>query len=109
MSSTGAFERQEADAVMAALMARVGEKRPERRLHAIRRVTELLGDPQRMYGVIHLAGTAAPPHLTSHASMDTITAQNTNGHTTPRTTMVRSATTAVRTHRGHVRVGKYEG
>ena len=57
MSSTGAFERQEADAVMAALMARVGEKRPERRLHAIRRVTELLGDPQRMYGVIHLAGT----------------------------------------------------
>ncbi len=57
MTSTGAFERQEADAVMAALMARVGEKRPERRLHAIRRVTELLGDPQRMYGVIHLAGT----------------------------------------------------
>ena len=33
MTSTGAFERQEADAVMAALMARVGEKRPERRLH----------------------------------------------------------------------------
>ena len=57
MSDSAAEEKMEVNAVLAALAARVSEKTPERRLHAIRRVTELLGDPQRMYGVIHLAGT----------------------------------------------------
>ena len=57
MSDSGAVDRADAQRVSAALLARVSEKTPERRLHAIRRVTELLGDPQRMYGVIHLAGT----------------------------------------------------
>ena len=57
MSDFGSVDRADADRVSQALLARVGEKAPERRLHAIRRVTELLGDPQRMYGVIHIAGT----------------------------------------------------
>ena len=43
--------------VVEALMARTGEASPKPRLHATRRVVELLGDPQRMFGVIHLAGT----------------------------------------------------
>ena len=43
--------------VVEALMARTGEASPTPRLHATRRVVELLGDPQRMFGVIHLAGT----------------------------------------------------
>lgn len=50
-------DRAAADAVFQALLGRIGEARPERRLDATRRVLELLGDPQRMYGVIHLAGT----------------------------------------------------
>jgi dihydrofolate synthase/folylpolyglutamate synthase len=39
------------------LVGRIGEAKPERRLDATRRVLELLGDPQQMYGVIHIAGT----------------------------------------------------
>jgi len=50
-------DRLAADAVFEALLGRMGEARPERRLDATRRVLELLGDPQQMYGVIHLAGT----------------------------------------------------
>ena len=45
------------DSVVAALVGRIGEAKPERRLDATRRVLELLGDPQQMYGVIHIAGT----------------------------------------------------
>lgn len=43
--------------VLQALAGRMGEGKPERRLDATRRVLELLGDPQQMYGVIHIAGT----------------------------------------------------
>ena len=57
MSDFGSLDRADADRVSQALLSRVSEKAPERRLHAIRRLTELLGDPQRMYGVIHIAGT----------------------------------------------------
>ena len=50
-------DRRDADAVCSALLGRLGERRPVRRLGATRRALELLGDPQRMYGVIHIAGT----------------------------------------------------
>lgn len=50
-------DRRDADAVFGALLTRLGESRPVRRLDATRRALDLLGDPQRMYGVIHIAGT----------------------------------------------------
>ncbi len=50
-------DRRDVDAVFSALVGRQGEGRPVRRLGATRRALELLGDPQRMYGVIHIAGT----------------------------------------------------
>ena len=50
-------DRRDADAVFEALLGRLGESRPVRRLEATRRVLDLLGDPQRMYGIIHIAGT----------------------------------------------------
>ena len=43
--------------VIDALYARSGEVSPQPRLHATRRAMELIGDPQRMYGVVHLTGT----------------------------------------------------
>ena len=43
--------------VIDALYARSGEVSPQPRLHATRRAVELLGDPQRMFGIIHLTGT----------------------------------------------------
>ncbi|MCI0155357.1 dihydrofolate synthase [Leifsonia shinshuensis] len=49
--------RDEADAVYQALLARIGEGAPERRLDATRRAVELLGDPQRAYPIIHITGT----------------------------------------------------
>jgi len=49
--------RDAADAVYAALLERVGEAAPERRLGATRRAVELLGDPHRAAPVIHLTGT----------------------------------------------------
>ena len=57
MADNSADDRKAALAVERALYARVGEGAPKRRLDATRRVVELLGDPQRMYGVIHIAGT----------------------------------------------------
>ena len=50
-------ERDAADAVYAALLARVGESAPQPRLDATRRAVELLGDPHRAAPVIHLTGT----------------------------------------------------
>jgi dihydrofolate synthase/folylpolyglutamate synthase len=47
----------QADAVYAELLARVGEAAPRPRLEPTRRAVELLGDPQRAYPVIHIAGT----------------------------------------------------
>ncbi|MFF9562672.1 bifunctional folylpolyglutamate synthase/dihydrofolate synthase [Leifsonia sp. NPDC014704] len=49
--------RDRAEAVYQALLARVGEGAPERRLDATRRAVELLGDPQRAYPIIHVTGT----------------------------------------------------
>jgi dihydrofolate synthase/folylpolyglutamate synthase len=43
--------------VIDALYARSGEVSPQPRLHATRRAMELIGDPQQMYGIIHLTGT----------------------------------------------------
>ncbi|MBW8872445.1 MAG: bifunctional folylpolyglutamate synthase/dihydrofolate synthase [Leifsonia sp.] len=49
--------RDRAEGVYQALLARVGEGAPERRLDATRRAVELLGDPQRAYPIIHVTGT----------------------------------------------------
>ncbi|MGH1548594.1 bifunctional folylpolyglutamate synthase/dihydrofolate synthase [Leifsonia poae] len=49
--------RDRADEVYQALLARIGEGAPERRLDATRRAVELLGDPQRAYPIIHITGT----------------------------------------------------
>jgi len=45
------------DTVYRALLSRVGEGSPRRRLDPTRRVLELLGDPQAAYPVIQLTGT----------------------------------------------------
>ncbi|TQL47775.1 dihydrofolate synthase/folylpolyglutamate synthase [Homoserinimonas aerilata] len=52
-----ALLQPQADAVYAELLGRVGESAPRPRLEPTRRAAELLGDPQRAYPVIHLAGT----------------------------------------------------
>jgi dihydrofolate synthase/folylpolyglutamate synthase len=39
------------------LLARIGEAAPRPRLEPTRRVTDLLGDPQRAYPIIHITGT----------------------------------------------------
>lgn len=52
-----ALLQPEADRVYAELLARVGESTPRPRLEPTRRAVELLGDPQRAYPVIHIAGT----------------------------------------------------
>lgn len=43
--------------VIEALYARSGEVSPQPRLHATRRAMELIGDPQHMFGIVHLTGT----------------------------------------------------
>ena len=57
MADTPSDDRLAAAAVEEALYARIGEATPKPRLEATRRAVELLGDPQRMCGVIHIAGT----------------------------------------------------
>jgi dihydrofolate synthase / folylpolyglutamate synthase len=49
--------RDAADAVYAALLARIGEGSPQPRLAPTRRAVELLGDPHRAAPVIHITGT----------------------------------------------------
>jgi len=49
--------REAAEAVYAELLTRVGEAKPERRLDATRRAVEVLGDPQKLYPIIHITGT----------------------------------------------------
>ena len=49
--------QEDADNVLAELLARIGEKSPQPRLEATRRAVELLGDPQRSYPIIHVTGT----------------------------------------------------
>lgn len=58
MPDNDAFlDKEAAMRVEETLLGRIGEATPEKRLDATRRVLELLGDPQQMYGVIHIAGT----------------------------------------------------
>lgn len=52
-----ALFQAQADRVYAQLLSRVGESNPQPRLSPTRRVTELLGDPQHSYPVIHITGT----------------------------------------------------
>jgi dihydrofolate synthase/folylpolyglutamate synthase len=52
-----AADRRDADLVFEALLGRLGESKPVKRLEATRRVLELLGDPHQMCGIIHIAGT----------------------------------------------------
>ncbi len=47
----------EADAVVEALYRRIGEGLPQPRLWPTRRAVELLGDPQHMFGVVHITGS----------------------------------------------------
>jgi len=49
--------RDAGDAVLAALLERVGESAPQPRLQATRRAVEMLGDPQNSYPIIHVTGT----------------------------------------------------
>ena len=49
--------RQEADEVIDALYQRIGERAPQPRLWPTRRAVELLGDPQHMFGVVHITGS----------------------------------------------------
>lgn len=50
-------DAQAAAEVYRELLGRVGEQAPQPRLDATRRVTELLGDPQHAYGIVHVTGT----------------------------------------------------
>lgn len=49
--------RDNADQVIEALYARIGEGSPQPRLWPTRRAVELIGDPQHMFGVIHITGS----------------------------------------------------
>lgn len=57
MTDTHASGSESVDRVVTALYQRMGEGAPQPRLHATRRAVELLGDPQQMFGVVHLTGT----------------------------------------------------
>lgn len=50
-------DRADAERVYAELLERIGEHAPQPRLEPTRRAVELLGDPQRSYGIIHVTGT----------------------------------------------------
>ncbi|MHB1234465.1 MAG: bifunctional folylpolyglutamate synthase/dihydrofolate synthase [Microbacteriaceae bacterium] len=50
------FQR-DADRVYDELLARIGEATPQPRLDPVRRVVDLLGEPQRAYPIIHITGT----------------------------------------------------
>ncbi len=50
------FQR-EADRVYGELLARIGEATPQPRLDPVRRLVDLLGQPQRAYPIIHITGT----------------------------------------------------
>jgi dihydrofolate synthase/folylpolyglutamate synthase len=49
--------RAEADAIFESLVGRIGEKSPQPRLTATRKAVEYLGNPQQMYGIVHVTGT----------------------------------------------------
>lgn len=49
--------RGEVGKIFESLVARIGERSPEPRLHATRKAVEYLGNPQQMYSVVHITGT----------------------------------------------------
>lgn len=49
--------RAEVGKIFESLVARIGERSPEPRLHATRKAVEYLGNPQQMYSVVHITGT----------------------------------------------------
>ncbi len=49
--------RAEVGKIFESLVARIGERSPQPRLHATRRAVEYLGNPQQMYSIVHITGT----------------------------------------------------
>jgi len=49
--------RAEVGKIFESLVARIGERSPQPRLHATRKAVEYLGNPQQMYSVVHITGT----------------------------------------------------
>jgi len=49
--------RAEVGKIFESLVARIGERSPQPRLHATRKVVEYLGNPQQMYSIVHITGT----------------------------------------------------
>lgn len=49
--------RAEVAAIFDSLVARIGERAPQPRLHATRKAVEYLGNPQQMYSIVHVTGT----------------------------------------------------
>lgn len=49
--------RAEVGKIFDSLVARIGEKSPQPRLHATRKAVEYLGNPQQMYSIVHITGT----------------------------------------------------
>jgi dihydrofolate synthase/folylpolyglutamate synthase len=49
--------RAEVGKIFDSLVARIGEKSPQPRLHATRKAVEYLGNPQQMYSLVHITGT----------------------------------------------------
>jgi dihydrofolate synthase/folylpolyglutamate synthase len=50
-------EHTDAQAVIDELYSRIGEGSPQPRLEPTRRAMELLGDPQQMFGIVHITGS----------------------------------------------------
>lgn len=49
--------RAEVGIIFESLVARIGERSPQPRLHATRKAVEYLGNPQQMYSIVHITGT----------------------------------------------------
>jgi dihydrofolate synthase / folylpolyglutamate synthase len=49
--------RAEVGKIFESLVARIGERSPQPRLHATRKAVEYLGNPQQMYSIVHITGT----------------------------------------------------
>ncbi len=49
--------RAEVQEIFESLVGRIGERSPQPRLHATRKAVEYLGNPQQMYGIVHVTGT----------------------------------------------------
>lgn len=49
--------RAEVASIFESLVARIGERAPQPRLHATRKAVDYLGNPQQMYSIVHVTGT----------------------------------------------------